>query len=116
MKRVVPLLVAALLAWVAGVRAQQPAPPAPAFAPSNLGEKGVRALAANCAACHGTFGRPAPGSTLPGLAGTRKEELLTALTEFKAGRRPATLMHQISKGYTDEELAALADYFSKQPR
>jgi cytochrome c553 len=116
MRRLVPLLAAVLLAGMAGVRAQQPPPPAPAFAPSNLGEAGVRALAANCAACHGTFGRPAPGATLPGLAGVRKEELLAALSEFKAGRRPATLMHQISKGYTDEELAALADYFSKQSR
>ena len=42
--------------------AQQPAPPA--FAPSNLSPAGVRALAANCAACHGTHGKPAPGSTL----------------------------------------------------
>jgi cytochrome c553 len=116
MKRLLPLLAAALLAWAAGVRAQQPAPPAPAFAPSNLGEKGVRSLAANCAACHGTFGRPAPGATLPGLAGTPKGELLAALSQFKAGQKPATLMHQITKGYTDEELAALADFFSKQPR
>jgi cytochrome c553 len=116
MKRVVPLFVAALLAGVAGAQAQQPAPPAPAFAPSNLSEKGVRSLADSCAACHGTLGRAAPGSTLRALAGARKEDMLTALTEFKAGRWPATVMHQITKGYTDEELAALADYFSKQPR
>ena len=33
-----------------------------------------------------------------------------------AGERPATLMHQIAKGYGDDEIAALADYFSKQSR
>ena len=95
--------------------AQQPAPP-PAFAPSNLSATGVRSLAANCAACHGTNGRPAAGSTLAGLAGKPKDELLTAMTQFKQGKKPATLMHQLTKGYSDEELAALADYFSKQPR
>jgi len=95
--------------------AQQTAPP-PAFAPSNLTPMGVRALAANCAACHGTNGRPAPGSTLAGLAGKPKGELLTAMTQFRAGKKPATLMHQLSKGYTEAEIEAMADYFSRQPR
>jgi len=94
--------------------AQQPAPPA--FAPSNLTPTGVRSLAANCAACHGTNGHRAPGSTLAGLAGKPRDELLMAMTQFKEGKKPATVMHQLSKGYSDEELAALADYFSKQAR
>ena len=48
----------ALVAGLAavGAHAQQPPPP-PDFAPSNLTPAGVRALAANCAACHGTHGR-----------------------------------------------------------
>jgi cytochrome c553 len=94
--------------------AQQPAPPS--FAPSNLTPTGVRSMAANCAACHGTNGRPAANSTLPGLAGKPSSELLTAMSQFKEGKKPATLMHQLSKGYSDEELKALADYFSTQPR
>jgi sulfide dehydrogenase cytochrome subunit len=106
-------MAAALSAAVPAV-AQQPA--APRFAPSNLTPAGVRSLAANCAACHGTNGRPAPDSTLAGLAGKPRDELLTAMTQFRGGAKPATLMHQLSKGYSDEELAALADYFSKQPR
>ncbi len=91
-------------------------PPHPLFAPSNLSPAGVRALAANCAACHGTNGKPASGSTLAGLAGKPSGELLTAMTQFKEGKKPATLMHQLAKGYTDEELKALAEYFSKQTR
>jgi cytochrome c553 len=94
--------------------AQQPAPPV--FAPSNLTPAGVRSLAANCAACHGTNGQPARGSTLAGLAGKPRNELLMAMTQFKEGKKPATLMHQLSKGYTDAELEALADFFSKQGR
>jgi len=92
--------------------AQQPAPPS--FAPSNLSPAGVRSLAANCAACHGYQGHPAKGSDLASLAGKPKSELLMALTQFKEGKKPATVMHQLAKGYSDQELAALADYFSNQ--
>jgi len=38
------------------------------------------------------------------------------MNQFKAGKKPATLMHQLAKGYTDAELEALADHFSRQPR
>jgi cytochrome c553 len=94
--------------------AQQPAPPAPTFAPSNLTPAGVRSLAANCAGCHGYQGHPAKGSDLAGLAGKPRSELLMALTQFKEGKKPATVMHQLAKGYSEQELAALADYFANQ--
>lgn len=99
--------------------AQQPAaapaaPPPPAFAPSDLSPSGVRALAANCAACHGTNGKTQPGSSVPALAGRPKESLVIAMQEFKDGKRTATLMHQIAKGYSVEEIAALGDYFANQ--
>jgi cytochrome c553 len=110
--RTIAAAAAALAAGLAG--AQQPAPPA--FAASSLSPAGVRSLAANCAACHGTNGKPAAGSTLAGLAGKPKDELLMAMSQFKLGKKPATVMHQLAKGYTDEELAALADHFSKQAR
>jgi cytochrome c553 len=108
-------LAAGLAAFAVAALAQQPAAP-PAFAPPNLTPTGVRAMAANCAACHGTNGRPSPGSTLPGLAGKPKEEFVMAMAQFKSGKKPATLMHQISKGYTDAEIDAMADHFSNQPR
>lgn len=96
------------------VFAQQPAPQPPAFAPSNLTETGVRSMAANCAPCHGTAGKPAPGATVPGLAG--RGDLGDVMKAFKEGKREATVMHQIAKGYSDAEIAALAGYFAKQPR
>jgi cytochrome subunit of sulfide dehydrogenase len=111
MRSIVAGLVVALGSLAA--LAQQPAP---AFAPSNLTERGVRGLAAGCAACHGTEGRPAPGSTLGMLAGRPKDELAQILAQFKAGQRPATVMHQIAKGYSDAEIAAIAEHFSKLPR
>lgn len=90
--------------------------PAPAFAAPNLAEKGVRSMAASCAACHGTNGRAAPGSSVAGLAGRSKNDLVQVMTQFKDGQRPATVMHQIAKGYTEAEIAAMAEYFSKLPR
>ncbi|HYC35925.1 MAG TPA: c-type cytochrome [Usitatibacter sp.] len=100
----------------AAALAQQAAAPAPAFAPPNLTPAGVRDLAANCAACHGTAGRPAPGSPLASLAGRPRDELVQILGQFKAGQRPATLMHQVAKGYSDAEIGAIAEHFSRLPR
>mgnify|MGYP006341978203 CR=1 FL=1 len=93
--------------------AQQPAPPA--FAPSNLTPAGVRSLAANCAACHGTNGKRAPGSTLAGLAGKPRDELLLGMTQFKQGKKPGTIMPQLAKGYTDEQIELMAGWFAAQP-
>ncbi len=94
--------------------AQQPAPPPPTFAPPNLSEKGVASMAANCAACHGTKGRPAAGSNVSALAGRDAREIVETMGQFKEGKRPATVMHQIAKGYSEAEIAALAAHFAAQ--
>ncbi len=73
---------------------------------------GVRYYAANCFNCHGTEGRI--NSAIPAIAGRDRDFLLESLKAYKAGSKPATIMHQLAKGYTDAELAALADYFSRQ--
>lgn len=70
----------------------------------------VRSLAASCANCHGTNGISQPG--MESLAGKPKDELLKKMLDFKTGKKPATLMHQLSKGYTDEQLEQLATHFS----
>ena len=72
----------------------------------------ARNLAAACANCHGTDGRSLGG--IPSLAGQNKANLLQLLREFRDGKKPATIMHQIAKGYTDAQLDALSDYFSRQ--
>ncbi|WP_377702433.1 c-type cytochrome [Pseudoduganella sp. UC29_71] len=71
-------------------------------------------LAATCTGCHGTNGATA-GNSLPALAGQSREALLASLKAFKAGARPATVMTQLAKGYTDEQLAQLAAFFAAQP-
>lgn len=76
----------------------------------NLG----RNLAATCANCHGTNGKAIPGSGLDPLAGSPKATTLQKLADFKSGNKPATIMHQIAKGYTDEQLDLIASYFAAQ--
>jgi cytochrome subunit of sulfide dehydrogenase len=106
--------VAASLALACSALAQQPAPPHPQFAPPNLTPAGVRALAAGCATCHGTEGQAVPGSAVGSLAGLPRGEIVRAMALFKEGRKPATVMHQIAKGFTDPEIEALDDYFSQR--
>ena len=71
-----------------------------------------RNLAAACANCHGTNGMSQQG--MPALAGQQRTYLVQQMQDFRAGRRPATIMHQLAKGYTDEQIDALAAYFSAQ--
>jgi len=107
-------LAAAWLAAALAATAQPTPPPSPAFAPSNLTPAGVRGLAATCASCHGTDGQAAPGSAFPPLAGRPRGAVAQLLVQFRDGRRPATVMQQIAKGFTDEELQALDEYFARQ--
>jgi sulfide dehydrogenase cytochrome subunit len=92
-------LLAGLLAASVGAQAQD----------ANLG----RNLAATCANCHGTNGL-ARGDMKP-LAGLSAEKLIAMLADFKSGNQPATIMHQISKGYTDEQIKLIAAFFAAQP-
>ena len=76
-----------------------------------------RNLAASCAICHGTEGRPAgKESPLVPLAGLPKDHIATQMRAFRDGKRPATVMHQIAKGYTDPQIDALAAWFAAQKR
>ena len=86
---------------------------ASAIAQDNQG----RNLAAGCAICHGTEGRSATrDSPLIPLAGLPSEHIATQMRAFRDGKRPATVMHQIAKGYTDPQIDALAAWFAAQPR
>jgi cytochrome subunit of sulfide dehydrogenase len=72
----------------------------------------TRALAATCAQCHGTDGQAVSGAAVPGLAGLPAPYFTEQMAAFKAGTRPATVMHQLAKGYTDAQIATLAAYFA----
>jgi cytochrome c553 len=96
------------LATAAPVMAQSAATAA-APASAQLG----RNLAATCANCHGTNGQ-ARGDMKP-LAGMPADKLIAMINDYKSGALPATIMHQIAKGYTDEQIRLIAAYFAAQP-
>jgi cytochrome subunit of sulfide dehydrogenase len=73
----------------------------------------ARNLAATCASCHGTHGQ-ARGDMKP-LAGLSAEKIMAAVADYKSGAQPATIMHQIAKGYTDEQIRLVAGYFAALP-
>jgi cytochrome subunit of sulfide dehydrogenase len=72
----------------------------------------ARNLAATCANCHGTNGN-ARGDMKP-IAGMPADKLIAMLDDYRAGNQPATIMHQIVKGYTPEQIKLIAGYFAAQ--
>lgn len=72
----------------------------------------ARSLAASCANCHGTNGRSAGG--IPSLAGQSRNSIASAMRDYRDGKRPATVMHQLAKGYTEQQIDMLAAYFAVQ--
>jgi len=100
MKLLAPLAALCLLASTSVSHAADP----------NLG----RNLAATCANCHGTNGNAVKGSGLDSLAGVPRDKTLQKLADFKSGDKPASIMHQIAKGYTDAQLDLIATYFAAQ--
>ncbi len=76
----------------------------------------VKSLAASCASCHGTDGKAVEGSQVASLAGLDKNYLVAQMRDFKSGTRPATVMHQISKGYSDAQIEIMASYFAMQKK
>jgi len=100
--RSIPLVVTAVLVLLVTPRSEgQPTD-------SNLG----RSLAATCANCHGTNGISV--GEVVSLAGKPKDEIVRKMQDFKAGRVPGTIMPQLAKGYTDEQIDVLAAWFAAQ--
>jgi len=82
------------------------------FASIAQGADAGRDLAGSCSACHNITGHAVTG--MPAIAGRSRENLLRTLKDFKEGKRPATVMQQLAKGYTDAQLELIAAYFAAQ--
>jgi sulfide dehydrogenase cytochrome subunit len=97
---------ATILLALCAITASAPALAADAIKP------GAR-IAASCSGCHGTNG-VTQGKALPSLAGQPRNTLLEKLKAYKTGTAQSTIMTQIAKGYTDEQIEMLATYFAAQ--
>lgn len=71
-------------------------------------------LAATCASCHNTGGAGLDGAAVGGIAHLTPSEITQIMKAYASGERPATVMHQISKGYTDEQIELIANYLGKK--
>jgi sulfide dehydrogenase cytochrome subunit len=71
-----------------------------------------RNLAATCANCHGTNGVSV--GTVESLAGKPRDEIVRKMQEYRKGTKPGTIMPQLAKGYTDEQIEVLGTWFAAQ--
>lgn len=91
------LLVAGLLAW-AGMM------------PASAVE--IPPGAASCSGCHAT--KSSVDTPVPRLAGQDADAIVAAMRAYRGGQRPATVMDRIARGFSDEEIRAIAAWFGAQ--
>ncbi|HYB44774.1 MAG TPA: cytochrome C [Candidatus Methylomirabilis sp.] len=96
MRRAVAAAIACLSVGAAVVSAEPPPPGA-----------------ASCSGCHPASPRVA--SPVPRLAGRDQASIVRAMQEFRSGARTGTVMDRIAKGFTDEEIQAIAAWLAAQP-
>ncbi|MDP2408260.1 MAG: cytochrome c class I [Hydrogenophaga sp.] len=95
-----------------------PAAPAPVAAvpsapspSSNLAPVLASTMAHSCAACHGTNGDLGDEYFMP-LAGMPVQQFVRTMTDFREGKRAATLMGHVARGFTDADLQAMGEFFA----
>ncbi|MFV0280178.1 MAG: c-type cytochrome [Rhodoblastus sp.] len=70
-------------------------------------------MALACAACHGPNGSSL-GPTTPTIASLSVDYFVMSMKDYRDGKRPATVMDRIAKGYSDADIEEMAKYFQKQ--
>ena len=68
--------------------------------------------ASSCSGCHAVSA--SVQTSVPRLVGRPAADIVTAMQQFRAGQRPATVMDRIAKGFSDEETTAIAAWYAGQ--
>jgi cytochrome subunit of sulfide dehydrogenase len=68
--------------------------------------------AASCTGCHAE--KPNVDTPVPRLAGADANAVVAAMQDYRSGQRPATVMDRIAKGFSDDEIKAIAAWFAMQ--
>lgn len=77
-------------------------------------EPSMSAMLSNtCNGCHGTEGHNA-GPNMPNLGGVPSNYIIDQMKNFKSGERKSSIMGRLAKAYSDDEIAAMASFFSTQ--
>lgn len=66
--------------------------------------------AASCLGCHAVEGADSPVVALSTLTA---EQIETAMQAFRSGARSSTVMDRIAKGFSDEEVRAIAQWYAR---
>ena len=65
-----------------------------------------------CSGCHAVSARV--GTPVPRIIGLDRAVIVKAMQEFRSGQRAATVMDRIAKGFTDDEIQAIAAWYAAQ--
>ena len=68
--------------------------------------------ASSCSGCHPVS--RAVETPAGRLNGRKAADIAAAVAAFRTGERPATVMDRIAKGFTEEEIKAIADWYGAQ--
>lgn len=68
-------------------------------------------LGNTCAGCHGTNG-VSNGPATPSIAGISPEYFVESMNNYASNERASTIMGRIARGYTEDEIEAMADFFA----
>jgi cytochrome subunit of sulfide dehydrogenase len=66
--------------------------------------------ASSCLGCHPAAVNDGP---MLALAKLPAQQIVTALQAYRSGTRPATVMDRIAKGFSDEEIEAIAQWYAR---
>lgn len=99
-----PVLLAALVLGATGAVHAKEAPKTQMGASASM-------LSNTCAGCHGTDG-VSTGPSIPTIAGLSPDYFIDLMAAYKEGDVPSTIMGRIAKGYTDEEIEKMANFYA----
>jgi cytochrome subunit of sulfide dehydrogenase len=68
--------------------------------------------ALSCSGCHASA--RSVDTPVPRLIGRNPADIATAMEAFKSGQRPSTVMNLIAKGFSDDEVKAIAAWYGAQ--
>jgi cytochrome c553 len=68
--------------------------------------------ATSCSGCH--IASAKVETPVPPIRGRDPAEIIAVMQEFRSGKRPATVMGRIAKGFSSDEIRAIAAWLATQ--